>query len=105
MITLEQGDFRLQVAYDYSPGTPDVMHFSNGDPGYPGDPEELDIISVEIERKVDGQWQRTGIDLMGWVFEPGDEPDWLIEAVESDIAKERESVENERAWQGFQENP
>ena len=35
----------------YSPGTPDVMYLPNGDPGYPGDPPEVEfeIIRVEID--------------------------------------------------------
>lgn len=33
----------------YSPGTPDVMYLSNGDPGYPGSPAELEIVSAELE--------------------------------------------------------
>jgi hypothetical protein len=32
---------RVRVNY-YCPATPDVYYLSNGDPGYPGDPEELD---------------------------------------------------------------
>ena len=34
------------IQFDYRPGTPDVMYSLNGDPGYEGDPEELDIRSV-----------------------------------------------------------
>ena len=30
----------------YTPGTPDVMYLSNGDPGYPGDPAELEVLSA-----------------------------------------------------------
>lgn len=34
----------------YTPATPDVMYLPNGDPGYPGDPAELEIDEVRIER-------------------------------------------------------
>jgi len=33
--------------WDYSPSTPDVMYLRNGDPGYPGDPEEMEITTIE----------------------------------------------------------
>lgn len=34
------------VEFDYSPPTPDVYYLPNGDPGYPGDPEEFDFLSL-----------------------------------------------------------
>ena len=34
------------IEYSYTPGTPDVPYLRNGDPGYPGDPDEIDIIKV-----------------------------------------------------------
>lgn len=44
---LEMGaDIDIITTYIYLPGTPDVYTLSNGDPGYQGDPEEIDIISV-----------------------------------------------------------
>lgn len=39
----------LIVDGTYKAGTPDVRFLSNGDPGYPGDPPEFDIISVEAD--------------------------------------------------------
>ena len=36
----------LIVEYEYTPGTPDVYTLPNGDPGYPGDPEEIEILSA-----------------------------------------------------------
>lgn len=30
------------IAATYLPSTPDVFYLSNGDPGYPGDPEEAE---------------------------------------------------------------
>ena len=38
----------LEIEYDYSPGTPDVWYLPNGDPGYPGDPPEMDIEAIKI---------------------------------------------------------
>jgi hypothetical protein len=47
--TVELNDGReidVTVAYSYSPGTPDVMYLSNGDPGYPGDGAEAEVLGV-----------------------------------------------------------
>lgn len=33
----------LLAEFNYTPGTPDVMYLSNGDPGYPGEPPELEL--------------------------------------------------------------
>lgn len=46
------GDQTLRVTFDYSPGTPDVMYLPNGDPGYPGDPEEFEVTKIELETHV-----------------------------------------------------
>jgi hypothetical protein len=42
------GERDVEVCFDYYPGTPDVMYLSNGDPGYPGDPDEANITSVTL---------------------------------------------------------
>ena len=47
-ITLEWEDAELLVQANYTPGTPDVYYLSNGDPGYPGDPPELDIVAILV---------------------------------------------------------
>ena len=36
-------EIEIEVTGDYTPGSPDVYYTSNGDPGYPGDPEEVEI--------------------------------------------------------------
>ena len=36
----------VTVEYHYSPGRPAVIHLRNGDPGYPADPAEVEILSV-----------------------------------------------------------
>jgi hypothetical protein len=46
------GEQTLRVTFDYSPGTPDVMYLPNGDPGYPGDPEEFEPTRFELETLV-----------------------------------------------------
>jgi hypothetical protein len=42
---LGENDITFEVRC--SPGTPDVLYLRNGDPGYPGDPEELEIVSAK----------------------------------------------------------
>lgn len=42
------GDFDVVVTFNFSPATPDVWYSRNGDPGSPGDPEEIEIISVMV---------------------------------------------------------
>jgi len=40
------GENDITFIVSYRPGTPDVMYLSNGDPGYPGDPCELEVLSA-----------------------------------------------------------
>lgn len=39
-------DEPLVVEFDITPGRPGRLYLSNGDPGYPPEPAEVDIISV-----------------------------------------------------------
>ena len=48
-LTLDLGIFGEQdvdVSYTYSAGRPAVMYLRNGDPGYPEEPAEIEILSV-----------------------------------------------------------
>ena len=49
--TVEVGENEVDVVVEatYTPGTPDVMYMRNGDPGYPGDPPEPEIVHVWAE--------------------------------------------------------
>lgn len=42
----------VEVEYSYSPATPDVWYLPNGDPGYPGDPEEAEVLSIKSNGRV-----------------------------------------------------
>ena len=42
------GEQDFEVEFYYTPGTPDVMYLPNGDPGYPGDPEELELGKIHL---------------------------------------------------------
>lgn len=44
--TVQFDDRTLEVEGSYTPSTPDVHYLRNGDPGYPGDPAELEITKV-----------------------------------------------------------
>lgn len=35
-----------EITVNISPATPDVMYLANGDPGYPGDPGEVEILRI-----------------------------------------------------------
>ena len=50
----EYGDeIEITVKGDYTPGTEDVPYLRNGDPGYPGNPPEIEITSAT--RDYDGE--------------------------------------------------
>lgn len=34
------------ISFEFRPGRPAVMYLRNGDPGYPADPDELEVISI-----------------------------------------------------------
>ena len=40
------GDHEVQVDYTYSAGRPGKMYLRNGDPGYPEEPAEVEIVNV-----------------------------------------------------------
>lgn len=42
------GEQTVEVEYDYSPGRPGKMYMRNGDPGYPDEPPECDVVSVRL---------------------------------------------------------
>jgi len=51
VLTLDLGILGERDAYfliSYIPATRDVMYLSNGDPGYPGDPAEVEILSAKM---------------------------------------------------------
>jgi hypothetical protein len=41
-------ELRVEVDADYTPGYPAVMTLPNGDPGYPGEQDELEITEVRV---------------------------------------------------------
>jgi hypothetical protein len=43
------GEHTLNIEYVYSPGRPGRMYMANGDPGYPDEPPEFEVIKVAWE--------------------------------------------------------
>lgn len=48
-VTIEVHGVTMDIEYDYSPYVRERYYLSNGDPGYPAEPEELEITSILIE--------------------------------------------------------
>lgn len=69
---IERDDVELEVELDgmYHPATPDVWYLSNGDPGYPGDPEEVTDITATLNGEeielTDQEYERAESLLMDW---------------------------------------
>ena len=49
--TITYKDAELEVTFYYTPGDPGVYTYSNGDPGYPPSPPELEIYKIEFTGK------------------------------------------------------
>ena len=47
-IFISKYDDPLTVSFDYYKGSPAVRYLRNGDPGYPSEPAEVDLISVKL---------------------------------------------------------
>lgn len=59
-------NLRLRVNFTYCPGTDDTLETE-------GDPEEIILNSLYIEKLEMGTWVKTGIDLLGWIIEEDSE--------------------------------
>jgi hypothetical protein len=42
-------DVRIDIEAKFTPATDDVPYLSNGEPGHPGDPEEVEILEASID--------------------------------------------------------
>ena len=50
---LDDSELEITVTADYTGGTEDVPYLPNGDPGYPGNPPEIEITSAVDENGED----------------------------------------------------
>lgn len=99
----ETNNLRLKVTFEYSPGTADVMYLPNGDPGYSGDPPELEIESILVERKGSAGWWTTDIDLLGWLYDDDDETPLSKLSAAAIAAWEDEQVKRQADYYDAQE--
>ncbi len=85
-----QGEQEVKVKYTFSPGTPDVTYLKNGDPGYPGYPSEVEILSMTAPDEIGV------IAKVPWWFEAA-----ASEYVEDYILEnhDAENPEPEREWE------
>ena len=44
----EEVETRVDLTCSFSPGSPAVMYLRNGDPGYPADPDEFELLHVSL---------------------------------------------------------
>lgn len=93
------GEQTLRATFDYSPGTPDVMYLPNGDPGYPGDPEEFEVTAIELEV---GHDPIVWLDISDILFALGDEAQERLQTAAyaswlEDLERQREFHAEDRA--------
>lgn len=93
------GEQVLRATFDYSPGTPDVMYMPNGDPGYPGDPEEFEVTAIELEV---GHSPIVWLDISDMLFALGDEAQERLQTAAyaswlENLERQRESDAEDRA--------
>lgn len=78
----------LTINYDYYRETPDVYYMSNGDPGYPGEPAEIDITDIFSSCNLDVAKRLGDINLKKQLMEEFSENERLKDAA---ITQEIES--------------
>jgi hypothetical protein len=83
-----QAPLAFNVEWDFFPGSPDVHTLPNGDPGYPGDPPKLAILSLSTGIP-DGE-----VD-MSSLLSFADFEEWLADALEPDIDAALQDAFNE----------
>lgn len=78
---LEGADIECEVEYTLSKGSPAVMYQRNGDPGWPAEPPELEVLNVSV----------SGQPVPIWAFKAIQESDRLYEyIVDNHSTPERE---------------
>ena len=79
-IDLGRGETEYTARFDYRPGRPGRNYMPNGDPGYPADPAELYVISLERDGRTVGEEELAPDQLESIERQVGD---WIIEQEES----------------------
>lgn len=58
-VLIDGTDLDVQVEFDYHPGSPGCMYLRNGDPGYPPEPAEIDIVRLcDLETSAVLEWSQ-----------------------------------------------
>lgn len=95
-------EIECEITFTYSPGRPAVMYLRNGDPGYPADPAEIELVSATPTQ--DGKYYSAGAENLEWLHDFA--RDWLesddgqnaaFEVVADDDERAREYAEEARA--------
>ena len=75
-VTVGNDGIIAAVTYTYSPGKPEVRYQRNGDPGWPAEPAEVEIVSVKIAGEPVPDWfDKAAHDFIhDWLHENHDEP-------------------------------
>lgn len=53
---IESVEVACDVTYSYTKGTPAVMYQRNGDPGWPAEPPEIEVIGVTVKGIAAPEW-------------------------------------------------
>jgi len=86
---------KLVICFDYSKGSPGCHTRPNGDPGWPPEPEEVEITDVQVWalNSLSGAWVHTGVSLPEEVTDG----DWIEEKAWEYIERQREEADVLRA--------
>lgn len=81
------------ITFRFRTGRPAVMHLRNGDPGYPADPDEIELVSIEPGAGDHGAFSdiaQAGLESEAQDWLEGDGFDAALEIATSDIEAARE---------------
>ena len=81
---------KLVIHFDYDKGSPGCMYLRNGDPGYPPDPEQVEITDCQVWHRADERspWINTKVSLTEDVVST----EWLENKAWGYIEEQREDA-------------
>ena len=94
----ELGEFEIEVHFTYSPGRPGVHTLSNGDPGYPEDPAEYEVIGVTYQSFDITHWFDICETLNNSAHFCECVDEWAAEKAASDAADYADSLREEKKY-------
>ena len=87
---LQPDSLWVTIEYRYTPGRPARLYLRNGDPGYPADPAEVELVSVHLPSDFPDVPQKYQDMLDEWAIE------WLADDENDAIGKAQDIIESER---------